>query len=239
MYNAAMLRIVAVADTHTFQDDLGALPEGDVFVHAGDMLRQGTLAELAPVAAWIRSLPHRHKVVVAGNHDWCFAREGERARACALLGPEVVYLQDEVADIDGVRVWGSPWQPAFNDWAFNLPRGEALAEKWALIPDQVDVLVTHGPPRGIGDDAGHEVLQGPNSYLLRYGCEELLRAVERVRPALHLFGHIHQDGGLWQQDGVAYANVTTWECERAPTVIDYDPGSGQVRAVEVPPARTM
>ena len=127
------LRIVAVADTHTFQTDLRAIPDGDVFVHAGDLCRQGSLDELAPVAAWIRGLPHRRKVVVPGNHDACFATTSREARE--LLGDGVEVLVDEPAVIDGVRFWGSPWQPAYNDWAFNLPRGAALAEKWALIPE--------------------------------------------------------------------------------------------------------
>src|SRR5947209_8263912 len=117
------MRIVAVADTHTFESDLGPIPDGDVFVHAGDLLRGGTLEELRPVADWIRRLPHRHKIVVAGNHDWCFVTE--RDAACAMLG-ETIYLQDSGMTIEGVHVWGSPWQPEYNDWAFNLPRGAAL-----------------------------------------------------------------------------------------------------------------
>src|SRR5205085_2391850 len=131
-------------DTHTFQTDLDPVPEGDVFVHAGDLCRAGRLSELAGVAEWMRALPHKHKVVIAGNHDWCFVREP--AAALELLGPTVLYLQDSGTVIDGVRFWGSPWQPAFNNWAFNLPRGSALAEKWALIPEGTDVLITHGPP---------------------------------------------------------------------------------------------
>ncbi len=220
------MRIVAVADTHTFQDDLRSIPAGDVFLHAGDLCRGGRLEELRPVAAWLRTLPHRHKIVVAGNHDWCFVRE--RQAAIEILGQDVVYLQDSGAIIEGVRFWGSPWQPEFHGWAFNLPRGEALASKWAMIPTGVHVLVTHGPPCGIGDWCGEPV---------RQGCQELREAVRRVRPLLHLFGHIHQDGGFWQEEGVCYANVTTWECERGPTVIDLDVESRQVIAVSVPPAQ--
>jgi hypothetical protein len=171
-------------------------------------------------------LPHRHTIVIAGNHDWCFAREPQAA--VAILGEGAVYLQDSEAIIDGVRFWGSPWQPEFNDWAFNLPRGEALAAKWALIPTGSQVLVTHGPPFGIGDCSGDPV---------RQGCTELRAAVRRIRPLLHLFGHIHQDGGFWREDGICFANVTCWECERGPTVLDLDVASGQVVAVSVPPAR--
>lgn len=219
------MRIVAVADTHTFEADLGAIPEGDVFVHAGDLLRGGTLEELAGVAAWLRRLPHRHKVVVAGNHDGCFV--DARTAAIAMLG-DAHYLEDAGVTLDGVRFWGSPWQPAYNDWWFNLPRGAPLAEKWAQIPEGIDVLVTHGPPLGFGD-------QGPVEG--RAGCADLLARVRHVRPPVHLFGHIHQDGGAFEDAGVVLVNVTTWESERGPTVIDYDPVARAVRKVLAPPAR--
>ena len=216
------MRIVAVADTHTFQSDL-AVPDGDVFVHAGDMCRGGDLDEIAANADWIRSLPHRHKVIIAGNHDWAFARDADAATARALFAG-FTYLQDSEALIEGLRFYGSPWQPAYNDWAFNLPRGAALAAVWAQIPDAVDVLITHGPPQGIGDRA-------PTAG--RTGCADLRRRVVHARPRLHLFGHIHTDGGLWTEGATTFVNVTTWECERAPSVIDIDASS--ITPIEIPP----
>src|SRR5262249_2210897 len=112
-------------------------------------------------------------------------------------------------------------------WAFNLPRGPALASKWALIPADTDVLVTHGPPLGVGDWLGEDG---------RQGCEELLAAVRRVRPLLHLFGHSPQDGGVLYNWPQYIVNVTTWECERGPTVLDVDAEARRVLAVSVPPA---
>jgi len=219
------VRIVALADTHTFEKDLGLIPDGDVLVHAGDMLRGGTLEELAGVAAWLASLPHRHKIIVAGNHDWCFLNE--RAAAVKMLG-DAIYLEDSGHEIDGVRFWGSPWQPAYNDWAYNLPRGAPLAEKWALIPTNTDVLVTHAPPEGFGD-------VGPVPG--RLGCSDLRARVLEVKPVLHMFGHIHQDGGIFPHEGISFVNVTTWESERKATVIDLDPATKRVTPVVVPPAR--
>jgi predicted phosphohydrolase len=214
------MRIVAVADTHLFHGDLD-VPDGDVFVHAGDMCRGGDLDELQRNAEWIAGLPHRHKVIVAGNHDWAFVYEPAAAR---LAFASMTYLQDAEATIDGIRFYGSPWQPEFHSWAFNLPRGPALAAVWAKIPQGIDVLVTHSPPAGIGDRA---------PFGGRTGCADLLARISVLRPRLHLFGHIHQDGGLWERGATVYANVTTWECERAPTVIDID--ATGVRAVDVPP----
>lgn len=217
-----MTRLVAVADTHLYHDEL-EVPDGDVFLHAGDLCRRGSLEELERSVAFVRSLPHAHKLIVAGNHDWSFMNEPAEARA--LLGDDIHYLEDGELTFAALRFYGSPWQPEFNDWAFNLPRGEALAAKWALVPDGLDVLVTHGPPLGIGDRS---------STGGRHGCRDLLERVKRVRPRVHLFGHIHEDGGTWELHGVTFANVTTWECERAPTVIDIEPTQVVVNA---PPAR--
>jgi predicted phosphohydrolase len=217
------MRIIAVADTHTFHDDLKVWPPGDVFIHAGDLLRGGSLEQLRTVVPWLHSLPYRHKIVVAGNHDWCFVCEPEQA--IALLGPDIIYLQDSGTTIEGVRFWGSPWQPAYNDWAFNLPRGPALAEKWGLIPEDTQVLITHGPPLGIGDNSG--------GMAGRQGCADLLSTVQRLRPVVHLFGHIHQDGGHWQLGETAFVNVTTWECERGPTLIELVKEEGVVRLLKV------
>ena len=241
------MRIVAVADTHLFTDDL-VVPDGDVFVHAGDLCRGGDLGELKTVIAWLASLPHRHKVIIAGNHDWALApcaHEPVICHACLMRGHAqarvscmddaaaahalfagMTYLEDSETTLDGVRFYGSPWQPAFHDWAFNLARGEAIAAKWAAIPHDLDVLITHGPPEGIGDRT--EVAG-------RTGCADLRRRVAEVVPRLHLFGHIHQDGGVWTAGPTMFANVTTWECERPPTVIDLDPATRAVTPVVVPP----
>ena len=113
--------------------------------------------------------------------------------------------------VEGLRIWGSPWQPWFYDWAFNLKRGEALAEKWELIPEGVDILVTHGPPAGYGD----KCYDGR-----RVGCEDLLRHLSRVQPRLHLFGHIHEDRGEWRLGATRVINCATAECELPPIVVD-------------------
>ncbi len=215
------MRVVAVADTHLFTGAI-QIPDGDVFVHAGDMCRRGDFDEVNEAAAWIQSLPHRHKVIVAGNHDWLFVENPLLARE---LFAGTSYLQDDEVVIDGLRFYGSPWQPEFHDWAFNLPRGPELARVWSKIPSGLDVLITHGPPAGIGDRGGY----GPE----RAGCEDLRARVAEVSPRVHMFGHIHQDGGAWQHGPTLYANVTVWECTRGATIIDID--AAQVSLVQVPP----
>ncbi|WP_205525746.1 metallophosphatase domain-containing protein [Pyxidicoccus trucidator] len=201
-----MLTLVAIADTHGYHQDL-TIPEGDILIHAGDLTRQGTLEELAEVNQFLAGLPHRHKVVVAGNHDWCFQKSPAQARTVLTAA---TYLEDESTIIEGLKFHGSPWQPWFMDWAFNLPRGPELARRWAQIPDDTDILITHGPPLGFGDHLGGGE---------RCGCEELLKRVRQVRPKLHLFGHIHQDGGVWTEGATTFANVTSDECMLPPRVL--------------------
>ena len=172
------------------------VPAGDLLLHAGDFSMAGRPDEIRRFDRWLGTLPHAHKVVIAGNHDFLFEQDPAQARA---LITNALYLEDSEARIEGLRVWGSPWQPWFLDWAFNLVRGPDLAAKWALIPDGTDVLVTHGPPAGILDRtvAGEDV-----------GCEDLAQALQRVRPRLHLFGHIHESYGRLERAGTLHVNAS-------------------------------
>ena len=205
----AVLTLVLMADTHGYHRHL-VVPPGDLLIHAGDLTQLGSLEELAEANRFLASLPHRHKIVIAGNHDFCFERTPAEARATLTAA---TYLQDEAVVVEGLKLYGSPWQPWFYDWAFNLPRGPALARKWALIPPDTDILVTHGPPYGIGDlTAGGE----------RAGCEDLLKRVRELRPKLHVFGHIHEGAGVYRSGGTTFVNAST------------DEGVGEVRVLTWP-----
>ena len=176
------LTMVAMSDTHGLHHEL-EIPPGDVLIHAGDLTRYGTLQEVEEFNEFLATLPHQHKVIIAGNHDFCFEKAPEEARARIT---NAHYLQDEQVEIDGIVFYGSPWQPEFNNFAFNLPRGDALKEKWDLVPQHTDVLVTHCPPFGRLD----WLLSGES-----LGCEHLLDTLARVSPKLHVFGHIHEAFG--------------------------------------------
>lgn len=206
------MRIVALADTHLQHDGL-VVPGGDVLVHAGDLLQHGSLDELARATDFLRALPHPIKIIVAGNHEVCLERQPAEARA---LLEGFVYLEDEARTIEGVVFYGSPWQPKFRIWAFGATRGAELASKWAMIPDRVDVLVTHAPPRGFGDRIEWKGVER------RVGCPDLLERVRAVKPRLHLFGHIHQDRGQWTSGATTFANVTTDEGASPATELTYE-----------------
>lgn len=182
--------VVCVADTHNVlvQD----VPDGDVLVHAGDLTETGTREELDATVGWLRSLPHRHKIVIAGNHDAVLAEPGGGGVDWAGIS----YLCDSTAELDvggrTVVVHGSPWTPCHGSFAFQYPRSDA-AEQWAAsVPaataaggrPRIDLLVTHGPGRGHCDGSRRDA-----------GCPELARTLWRVRPAVHVFGHIHAGRG--------------------------------------------
>jgi predicted phosphohydrolase len=184
------MRLVIISDTHNFHRQL-VLPDGDVLIHAGDSTGTGTVPEVTDFLQWFASQPHSHKLMIAGNHDWLFEKSPGYADMLLSQVPSVTYLQDSGVVIDGVRFWGSPWQPWFHSWAFNLERGSAIAERWALIPDGTQVLITHGPPFGMLD----WIRPGTTNL----GCEELKKRVAQLyRLRVHAFGHIH--GGYGRYD---------------------------------------
>lgn len=198
------MNIVCISDTHMQHTDV-ILPEGDMLIHAGDMLNKGNIGELIVFNEWLEDQPFKYKIVVAGNHDVCFEQDPDIIRYY-LTAP--TYLQDSLVEIEGIRIYGSPWQPEFNNWAFNLPRGAALRQKWQLIPDQLDILITHGPPMADGKSGHVPMYDWSNLSQSHVGCEELNQRVKEVKPKHHIFGHIHSGYGEWNQDGIHYMNVS-------------------------------
>jgi Icc-related predicted phosphoesterase len=205
------MKIVLISDTHQLHDAL-VIPPGDLLIHAGDSGRRGTLEELRAFNDFLGRLPHPQKVVIAGNRDYFFERQPEESRK---LLSNAVYLQEEEILISGFRIYGSPWQPPFMNTAFNLARGEPLRGKWARIPPGTDILVTHTPPFGIGDRMiGGECV----------GDRDLLEAVRRIKPRLHVFGHVHEGYGRFTQDKILYVNASltdaAMQLAHAPIVIN-------------------
>jgi Icc-related predicted phosphoesterase len=205
-----VLSLVCVSDLHGFLPDV---PPCDVLVVAGDITPQGDRDPAgqarwldAELRAWLDAAPARHVVAVAGNHDFVF-------QVAATTVPDLPWhlLQDSSCTLDGVRFWGSPWTPWFFDWAFNAPRGEEgeafLAERYATCPAETDVVVLHGPPRGYGDRTRTGVDAGSSAAL---------QLIDRVRPQLCVFGHIHEGHGAWRRGETQLANVTYVDVEYAP-----------------------
>ncbi|WP_419191276.1 metallophosphatase domain-containing protein [Saltatorellus ferox] len=208
--------MVCLSDTHGMHDEI-VVPEGDLLIHAGDLTGRGTSREVTRVAEWLADLNHRHKLVIAGNHDFLFESDSERGRAL-IESAGATYLQDEGVEIDGVHFWGSPWQPWFHDWAFNLARGEPLRRVWAKIPPATDVLITHGPPFGMLDRVART-----NEPV---GCEALTERLRELDVRLHVFGHIHEAYGVdVALDGRLSINASIatlrYEPTQEPVVVDW------------------
>lgn len=186
-------RITVIADTHGMHEKVYAndLIGGDLIIHAGDVSNIGRRNEVRAFLKWFSSLnQYSHKVFIAGNHDFFFERYTKNIIDDTLsLYDGIVYLEDQMQIVDGLKLYGSPWQPEFNDWAFNLPRnGSELEIIWKQIPLNLDILITHAPPYGILDTVYYQ----PGVFL---GCEKLKEVMNTVKPAVHVFGHIHDSYG--------------------------------------------
>ncbi len=212
------MRIVAISDTHGMQAHFKpAIPTCDVLVHAGDITMYGEVDELYDIAQWLARLPAKTVVVIAGNHDKCFQVQRHLAEeSLQRHSAKIVYLRDRSVVIDGLKFYGSPWQPAFCNWFFNLRRnGPELEACWDQIPNDTDILITHGPPSGVLD---------LNVYGEHCGCEKLLPRVQQLKPKVHIFGHIHNGYGQVQIDGTTFVNAATadekYRLVNEPIIID-------------------
>jgi Icc-related predicted phosphoesterase len=188
------MRIVCISDTHDLHPVL-RVPDGDLLIHAGDATAHGTEEQIKDFCDWFRSQPHRHKIFVAGNHDWLFETDPDKARH--MIGG-FTYLEDSAVEVEGLLFYGSPWTIRYYEWAFMLERGAELAVKWRHIPDNTDVLITHSPPKGILDR---------NTRGESAGCGDLLKRVRKITPKLHVFGHMHPSNGIQTIGETVFVNA--------------------------------
>lgn len=193
------MRLVAVSDTHLEYPKM-KIPDGDVFVHAGDIGCHDA-SGLRMFDQWLGKLPHKHKLVIGGNHDNFLAQQPYYLIQTLFLSAR--YLENGLKVIDGIKFWGSPITPTFMNWSFMSDRGDNIKRYWDKIPDDTDVLITHGPPMGILD-----VPTSPyGSTGEHVGCWDLMQAVKRVKPKVHIFGHIHQQKGTKTVGKTSFYNV--------------------------------
>lgn len=193
-----------------------------MLIHAGDMTPVGTLGQLEAVAAFLGRQPHAEKIVIAGNHDWCFARPADEPLARACIERVATYLFDRAVTLDcGLKVYGSPWQPWFLDWAFNLRHRAGFAAVWAKIPSDTDILITHGPPANIADLCTN----GRHA-----GCSELRARIEVIKPRVHVFGHIHEAHGVVEGDHTVFVNAA---CDAYGVVPPDQPGGPIVLDIDL------
>eukprot|EP00929_Paragymnodinium_shiwhaense_P113855 TRINITY_DN82144_c0_g1_i1.p1 TRINITY_DN82144_c0_g1~~TRINITY_DN82144_c0_g1_i1.p1 ORF type:complete len:338 (-),score=29.56 TRINITY_DN82144_c0_g1_i1:39-1052(-) len=219
--NVHRVRCVAISDTHSQHWEL-KVPPGDILLHAGDFSMYGEAEEVADFNAWLGTLPHKHKIVIAGNHDFTFDEDWcEQPENAAFWGKGVgqdlgdhdtreqirrlltncTYIQDELVHVQGLRIYGTPVQPPLpgHSWAFSKEQEDRIAA-FQEIPEDLDILLTHGPPYGHCDTT----LNGRS-----YGCQDLLDSIQQVQPRFHVFGHIHDGYGVSEEGETTCINASS------------------------------
>jgi len=194
-------KITFISDTHTKHRHLtNDLPGGDILIHCGDISSRGYKNEIENFLGWFDNIKgYEYKIFIAGNHDFGFQDNPKECFELLKNYPSITYLEDNSIIIDGIKIYGSPWQPRFHNWAFNVNRGWDIAQKWEKIPMDTDILITHGPLLGILDIT---------NISERVGCEDLYKKVMEIKPKVHAFGHIHSSYGMKEMDGMTFINAS-------------------------------
>jgi Icc-related predicted phosphoesterase len=232
------MRITLISDTHTKHDELSYdpkdLPGGDLLIHAGDLMNSGrNPMDIHQFCKWFEGLEqYSNKVFIAGNHDRIFETDPEMASEIYTSYKNIEYLQDNRLDLwdqddQQTVIYGSPWQPEFYSWAFNLPKGgPGLMSKWEAIPKDTDILITHGPPQD------HLDVSGPPYNEPHLGCALLREKVDEQPPKIHVFGHIHGGYGYKFHNGTHFFNASIlnerYEYVNKPVTFDWDPETNEI-----------
>ena len=207
------MRVVALSDTHGFHHDL-KIPDGDLLIHAGDFSMKATVDDVIEFSQWFNALPHKHKIIVAGNHDqYC----EDDPLFCDVEFRPAIYLNHESCEVMGYKIFGSPYSSSIYEpspWSFDYPRNGPLSQYlWAQIPDHLDVLITHGPPKGILD-----LVNDPHvDEDLHVGDMNLLNEVMNKLPRVHIVGHIHEGAGHYDGVVTRFYNVCICDVRYNPT----------------------
>ena len=233
------MKITFISDTHSKHNQVtSSLPGGDVLIHAGDISNKGHRSEIQDFIKWFSTIEnYTHKIFIAGNHDFGCQDEVLAVEELLRLNPGSEYLYDDIFLIgdesddydDMVKVWGSPWQPEFYNWAFNLPRqGAELKAVWNMIPSDVDILVTHGPPNGHLDYVDYAKQN--------VGCELLRDRIDRIKPKIHVFGHIHSSYGYKFDGTTHFFNAAVlderYNFTQKPLTVEWDLKTNELNFVE-------
>jgi Icc-related predicted phosphoesterase len=229
------MRITFISDTHTKHTQITHdLPGGDILIHAGDFMNSGYHKnEAISFLDWFNTIPgYSHKIFIAGNHDRIFESLSDLSKEILEKYPRLDYLEDfskyvYIQDHIPVKIYGSPWQPEFYNWAFNLPRnGEELKKVWENIPPDTDILITHGPGQGYLDTSGDPYNEP------RLGCELLIERIKEIKPKIHVCGHIHGGYGYKFDGNTHFFNASVlnerYVYTNRPLTVDWDPEKNEI-----------
>jgi len=189
------MKLICISDTHNKHEEI-EIPDGDVLIHAGDITEGGTKREVVDFLNWFSSQPHKHKIFIAGNHDFYFEKASEK-EVQEIIPGNIHYLENNGININGINFWGSPVTPGDGTWAFN--KKQEIDSHWEQIPEKTQVLITHTPPYKIKD-----VLNNGRHI----GCASLLKAIQNGKIDFHIFGHVHDSYGITTISGTKFINTS-------------------------------
>ena len=193
------MKLTIISDMHTDYRLLD-LSSADVLIVAGDIDTYYGQPSLYQFNCWLERQPFTHKIIVAGNHDRYLAEAGYKSVQKQLTNG--IYLENSSVTVEGIKFYGSPITPTFLDWWFMADR-DKISKYWDMIPNDTDVLITHGPPYGILDYVN-------NTYNIDHhvGCKSLLQKVNEIKPMIHCFGHIHCGYGIYKTEHTTFINAS-------------------------------
>lgn len=201
------MRLVFISDVHCKYKKL-VIPECDLLISCGDYSFLGQRHEVRDFHKWLNKQSAKHIISVQGNHEKGVEKDFNLMKQIALEAcPKVCFIDEGFLEIEGLKIWGSAITPEFHNWAWNRQRGDEIKKHWDKIPEDIDVLITHGPPQDIGDGVPSMVFG--HKYIEHVGCWDLLQAVKRIKPKIHAFGHIHAGyGDHGVIDGTRFINAS-------------------------------
>lgn len=194
------MKLICISDTHCLHKKINfesICSDAEIIVHCGDFTNNGSEQEVIYFLDWYKSLPFKHKILVPGNHDWFFEENSREARQLC-LDRQIILLNDSSCTINNIKFWGCPVTPAFFDWAFNKNKEEIIWH-WDIIPNDINVLITHGPPSNI---------LSFNESKVDCGCVSLRKKIEKINPKYHIFGHIHESYGIYKNEKTTFINCS-------------------------------
>ena len=197
------MKIACISDTHSLHHQMKYnMPEADILCIAGDFTNVGAKADVISFGNWLSKLPYKKKIIIAGNHDWCFANHSKKKSSEWLMQDKsIVYLENSEYIYNGIKFYGSPITPTFCNWAFMADRGEQIKKYWDNIPEDTDVLITHGPPKHILDPDRNGFSVGDEDLLLK------IAELSNKNLKAHIFGHLHGGYGTKILDNIHYVNA--------------------------------
>jgi predicted phosphodiesterase len=220
------MKILCISDTHNKHKQIpkeyleNKSGEISMIIHAGDMTGRGHKNEILPFLDWYNDLNFKYKILIAGNHDFMFETYPKEIEDMLKNRPNITYLNDSGIEIDGVKIWGSPVQPWFYNWAFNR-RDAEIKPHWDMIPLDTDILIVHGGPKGVG--YLNLTMEGED-----VGCPYLFDKLSELKNlSLFVQGHIHEGHGVFQfADGATFVNASVlnrrYEMQNRPYIITLD-----------------